>query len=302
MERNWPDQITIRDYLTIIGNLATIGPDPGYHLEYAAAGVPLFSGGLDIGMRFAPTVRDALDIMCEYGSDRPGYVRYLVYEEGENTVLEIVPTTALGAAAPIIVETPILVVSRMISRHLARKLRRCLVELAYPSPAYVKRMNDALSKPIRFNAGRNRLLIPTAKASEPSILYDEAQWRHALRLCAEEREQRDQVDPLADVRKVFVAQMLNADKPPRLSALADALDVSDRTLIRRFRAAGISFQQFKDLALLSQATELLSDPVATVETVAEKLGFADASGFHRSFKRWTGKTPRQFREGREPVS
>lgn len=299
LDRYWPLQITIRDYLTIVGNLATIGPDPGYHIEYANAGVPLFSGGLDIGMRFAPTARQALGLMCEYGSERPGYVEYLLYEEGEKTILEVRPTTSLGAASANIIESSILVVSRMIDRHLGRKVTKGSVELSYPSPPYVRRLKESLGKPIRFNAQRNCISVRTSDITAPSILYDEAQWDHALRICAEERDQRGNTDPLAEVRKAFVKLMRKTDKPPKLSTLVDALGVSDRTLIRRFRAAGISFQQFKDLALLSRASELLSDPALTVESVAEKLGFADPSGFHRSFRRWTGGTPKQFRDLRD---
>ncbi len=60
--------------------------------------------------------------------------------------------------------------------------------------------------------------------------------------------------------------------------------------------SGLSFQQFKDLTPLSRATELLVETDLKIEEVAEKLGFADESGFHRRFRRWTGRTPRQFRE------
>jgi AraC-like DNA-binding protein len=296
LARHWPAQLTIRDYLTILGNLATIGPDPGYHIDYAAAGVPLFAGGLDIGMRFAPTVHDALSLMCEYGSDRPGYVHYLLHEEGDSTVFEVRPRIDLGAAAPTIAEMPVLVVSRAIDRHLGRKVTSGCVELQGSSPPYRQRLEDALQRRIVFNARRNALVMPTCEARAPSMVHIDEQWQVALRTCEEERMQRAQDDSLAEVRRVFVSKLLKAQKPPKLSEIADAVGVSDRTLIRRFQAAGLSFQQFKDVALLSRATALLSQSDLRIDDIAEKLGFADASGFHRSFRRWTGRTPRQFRE------
>ena len=39
----------------------------------------------------------------------------------------------------------------------------------------------------------------------------------------------------------------------------------------------------------------------SVREVARLLGFADASAFHRAFKRWSGATPQEFRRRCPPV-
>ena len=54
-------------------------------------------------------------------------------------------------------------------------------------------------------------------------------------------------------------------------------------------------QRIKDTARRDIAIGLLRDQRLSAVTVAERLGFSDPSAFHRSFRRWTGRSPGQFR-------
>lgn len=83
---------------------------------------------------------------------------------------------------------------------------------------------------------------------------------------------------------------------PDMETVARRLGMSSRSLRRRLQSEGRSFSSVVDDALGELACNVLRESGTTIQEAAFRLGFAEASSFHRAFKRWTGKTPKQFRE------
>jgi AraC-like DNA-binding protein len=82
---------------------------------------------------------------------------------------------------------------------------------------------------------------------------------------------------------------------PTFEDLTASLNMSARTLRRRLDKEGTSYQRIKDGARRDAAITFLNNPALTVSDVAELVGFSDPSAFHRSFKRWTGVSPGEYR-------
>ncbi|MCL1051735.1 AraC family transcriptional regulator [Shewanella abyssi] len=80
-----------------------------------------------------------------------------------------------------------------------------------------------------------------------------------------------------------------------LPQVAQHLSLSPATLKRRLKAFDISFQQLQDQANMQQAIFLLAVSGESNLAVAKQLHFADSNNFRRSFKRWTGQLPSQFK-------
>ena len=78
-------------------------------------------------------------------------------------------------------------------------------------------------------------------------------------------------------------------------SVAQKLNMSGRTLIRRLDAEGTKFQTVRDTLAKEQAVAYLADANLSVESIGYLMGFSDASSFRRSFKRWFGETPSQYR-------
>lgn len=82
---------------------------------------------------------------------------------------------------------------------------------------------------------------------------------------------------------------------PAFEDVAAAMNMSPPTLRRHLRKEGVSYQGLKDQCRKDAAIAYLSRPELSVSAVAALMGFTDPSAFHRSFKKWTGLTPGQYR-------
>ena len=82
---------------------------------------------------------------------------------------------------------------------------------------------------------------------------------------------------------------------PSLDEAADRLHMSPRTLHRRLEEEGTSFRAIKDGLRRDLAISQLSHSDKSVLDIALDLGFAEASAFHRAFKKWTGARPGEYR-------
>jgi AraC-like DNA-binding protein len=77
--------------------------------------------------------------------------------------------------------------------------------------------------------------------------------------------------------------------------VARMLSLHRRTLNRRLRALDTTFQRVLDQVRLDVAQQLLRCSDISLDDLAAALGYAGVSPFMRTFKRWTGVTPTQWR-------
>lgn len=82
---------------------------------------------------------------------------------------------------------------------------------------------------------------------------------------------------------------------PDINAVADYMRMSKRTLQRRLKEQGNTYQQMVDDIRKEMARTYLKSKEFSNKDVAYLLGYADVSVFNRSFKRWYNTTPTNFR-------
>lgn len=133
--------------------------------------------------------------------------------------------------------------------------------------------------------------FPADVADRPSTLSDPHLYRHVCQAGDEELEK------LKGSVSARVRHLLHANQPrwPSLDQVADTLSMSRRTLLRKLESEKISYQQLLDEARNELACWYLRQSRLPLGHVAEKIGFSDQTNFSRSFKRWKGYTPKDYR-------
>lgn len=80
-----------------------------------------------------------------------------------------------------------------------------------------------------------------------------------------------------------------------MELLARKLNTSSRTLRRHLTTQGTSYKEILDDVRSHLAKEYLRTTRMSIDDIAGTLGFSDAANFRHAFRRWTGKSPSDFR-------
>ena len=168
------------------------------------------------------------------------------------------------------------------------------VTLAYPQPRLTAEHRRFFRCVLRFNRPVSAVALfardvrlPVVHADETLAGYLSAHADEVLRSLVTGTGTRERV------RSAIWAAL--SEGRPTLDAIAKTLHTPPRTLQRRLSEEGSSLHAEVDQIRKTMAIAALRDRSVPIDDVAFVLGYAEPSTFYRSFKRWTGKSPHQYR-------
>ena len=191
----------------------------------------------------------------------------------------------------------LLMMYRFYSWLIGRDLPLQEVYLRASLPSSSGHYEELFGCPVRFDMPYSGLVVPRQLLQHP-LAQNEDSLREFLRLAPYPLVRRDQPGDIKTLARKIEQQLVSAgaENLPTASAIAHQLNMSPRTLHRRLTAEGTSFQQLKDDFRRDMAVHYLQRDELSIDTIAAVMGFQDNSAFYRSFKKWTGTSPGQFRQ------
>lgn len=133
------------------------------------------------------------------------------------------------------------------------------------------------------------MVFDAARLDEPLPQGSPAAVTVAEAMCRDLAATRRTRGPVSSRVRVEIAGRLT--QGASMSSVAAGLGVSSRTLRRHLSDEGTSFQRLLDDVRLELARRMLATGLLSVEDVALRLGYAEASSFIHAFRRLTGDTP-----------
>jgi len=175
-----------------------------------------------------------------------------------------------------------------------RRIPILAVELRGPAPAYCDDYRVMFSHNLRFERPRTRIIFAADCLDLPMRRTPQELQRFLNRAPANILVKYRDPDSLA--RRL--RQQLREQPPhswPEAEELARQLHLSAATLRRRLAEEGQTWQGLKDSVRRELAMAWLAEAPLSFESIAERLGFADASSFYKAFRKWSGASPGQYR-------
>ena len=295
--------ITGRQELAIAANLVDLlGEQAGAANLGVRVGRTYHVGSLGIfgfACLTSPTLGEAVRFAARFYELSYGFCLPTVTVEGSVAALRLDLPDLTGPVVDFLVRRDLAAIARVMAELLGSAIPFTSIDFAAPAPPSG---DDAACEAFGVTPGYdspvNVARLPAAllhnrlpRASEMSVAMCEQQCGALL----ERRRERTGV-----ARRVRERLASIDGKPHTIAGVARLLAMSERTLRRRLAEENTTFRDLLEEVHRVLAEELLATGALSVEDVAQRLGYAEATSFIAAFKRWTGTTPARYQRSVAP--
>lgn len=167
------------------------------------------------------------------------------------------------------------------------------LDLQRPQPPCTSEFVAIFGQDIRYAAPENRMSFDRALVEAPLAMANPELARLNDQTVVEYLARCDSASITMQVRSRIIE--LLPDGRPGQEAIADSLHMSVRSLQRRLQGENTSFTALLNETQQQLAMDYIRDSYRSIGEITYLLGYSEPGSFTRAFRRWTGKSPLQFR-------
>lgn len=167
------------------------------------------------------------------------------------------------------------------------------IYLTKAKPSNAKPYYDLFGEHVYFSAKRNEYHFPKDSLSLTFPLSNPIAREIAERKCQQKMKELEHLDDL--VSKIKSLMLATPSYFPNLDDLSQQLHMSTRTLRRKLSDLNTSYQKILDELRKDLAINYLQNSSLSILEIAHILQFSDSSNFSSAFRKWTQKSPSDYR-------
>lgn len=265
-------------------------PDFGLHLGEVFEGMPTLLGYL---LNACETIGEAMNkFMCYQRLEHEGW-QLLEHARGPVAELEYQATRS-AALDRHMIDFALSSIVRQYRIMTGHSLEVSEAHFSYARPDRIAEHQRILGSHLHFGSTRTALVFPAWVLNQPIVRASAAvrdHLEHPLRKALTALDHQELVS--AKVARAVGSALRKG--VPALRDIAKDLSLGPRSLQLRLQTEGTTFQRVLEGVRAGLAREYIADTSLTIQEAAFLLGFSEPSAFHRAFRRWTGRTPSEYR-------
>jgi AraC-like DNA-binding protein len=279
--------------LQLIHNLVELFEDrPTLGLEVGTRYHFTTFGPLGMALISSASIREALDFALTYFSLTFAFTRFLVSDIDNGTRIEIEDEGIPSSVRQFIIERDAAALIT-VQRDLVQDNFCQYLAFSFQPKGDVQPYIDLFGILPEFGTARNFVLLDAHKVNQKLQMANDLVLHTAEEQCRQILDKRQS-------QKKFTAlvqqQLMNIrGEMPSMEVVANRLHLNARTLRRHLAQEEMTFIQIREEVRQVLAEQYLALPKASVEQIAEWLGYAETASFIHAYKRWHGKTPHAMR-------
>ncbi|MEQ3724589.1 AraC family transcriptional regulator [Alcanivorax sp.] len=286
--------VTRTQEMRLIENLMLALPEEGVGgfelgLQYNLATFGVWG----FALRTCKTLRDAVALGLRYLPLSTAYCRITVCEDGDTFGVIFDPDPIPPHLRQFLLERDMATAVNLVREITFQGVEFRGVEFTGEPDVAASAIETLCGMAPAIHANANRILVNRAGASQPFPGYDPVLTRMLEQQCQQRMDTVENSGLAGKVRQKLLGELgLGAS----LNDMASELALSTRSLRRKLEQEGTSYRDLVEEERRQLALQLLDSTTMKIEELAAHLGYTDAGGFVRAFRRWEGCSPSAYRE------
>ena len=258
-------------------------------------------GSLGLAAVSSEKVSDAIEFFLKYSCLSNTHFGLSFFTENGMAILRFKDQYALHELRRFYIERDfsfsIISTRDMFPRTLVGKTAK-IIHFDFECPTAVENYEALYGCPVYFSMPFNEFqfdqkyldqALPQANSLARKLFEDQC-----------ESEKVEILGPVSFSQKIRQVIQRSENSIPNLEDIASQFNTTSRTVRRKLKAEGYSYQGLLSEELCCKAIYYLETTNLTVEQITHRLGYGESASFIHAFRRWTGKAPRAYRPANTP--
>jgi AraC-like DNA-binding protein len=292
------ERIEVDKIDAILGAAIPLIRDPAFGLHAARCWHPSELGVLGYAWLSSSTLRTGLERLVRYSrlvgergmteieDTRQGLTVRFWAKRGNPSVVPV---------AAVFVDIVMAILLDLCRMNAGAGLRPVAATLRRRKPDSADSYERFFGCPVRFGAEENTFALSAKDADHPLPSANRQLAAVFDKMLTEELARLDKSDVVSRCRAAVLEHLASGEGTAEETA--KQLHMSPRTLQRKLAEAHTTYLQLIDDTRKDLALRYIEDPRRSVTDITFSLGFSQPSAFTRAFKRWTGRSPSDYRTG-----